>query len=378
VQRYEKALTALARRKRLRSLEPRRGIDFSSNDYLALAGSELLRGAIERALAQGTAVGAGASRLLRGNHPEHEALEMEAASFFGVERSLYFSGGFIANYAVLSLLPARDDLVVCDELIHASCREGVRAGEARHESARHNDAAAFDDAIRGWRDRGATGRPWIVVESLYSMDGDCAPLAELQAVAARHDAMLVIDEAHATGVHGPRGRGLAAGLAGRENVVCVHTCGKALGAMGALVCAPAALIDFMVNRSRPFIYATAPSPLMATAVREALAILRTRPQLRGRLADLIGFANREVSEKCGVTTPGSQILPVVLGDSARALAVAAALRDRGYDVRAIRPPTVPEGTARLRISITLHVDEPMVAAMLDSLGTAMQSSGRAS
>ncbi|MCC6473814.1 MAG: 8-amino-7-oxononanoate synthase [Burkholderiales bacterium] len=367
MERYERALAALAHRGRRRSLAPRAGIDFTSNDYLALAGDPALRDALAAALEAGVPAGAGGSRLLRGNHPEHEALEAEAAAFFRCGAALYFGGGFLANYALLSLLPRREDLVVHDELIHASCREGMRAGAAQCVTARHNDAQSVDGRIAAWRAAGGEGRPWIVVESLYSMDGDRAPLADLADIAARREAMLIIDEAHATGVFGPDGRGLAAGLEGREDVICVHTCGKALGAMGALVCAPAPLVDYLVNRSRPFIYATAPSPLMAVAVRAALRVLREQPQRREALAALMDFANRSLAQRCSLPASGSQILPVVVGEGARALRLAEAMCGRGFDVRGIRPPTVPEGTARLRISITLNAGRDAVAAMIEAL-----------
>ncbi|MBN8913282.1 MAG: aminotransferase class I/II-fold pyridoxal phosphate-dependent enzyme, partial [Rhizobiales bacterium] len=222
---HERALKALERRGRLRALSPRSGIDFSSNDYLGLASSEELAEAVAQALDRGVAIGAGGSRLLRGNDPEHEALEAEAAAFFGAESCLYFGGGFLANYALFSTLPARTDLVVHDALIHASVLDGLRAGKAVTASAAHNDAQSFDDAIARWRADGGTGRPWIAVESLYSMDGDRAPLADLTAIARRHDGILVVDEAHATGVLGPDGRGLAHALEGAPDVISLHTCG---------------------------------------------------------------------------------------------------------------------------------------------------------
>ena len=370
--RYEKILSALERRGRLRTLAPPRGVDFSSNDYLALSDAAPIRQALIAALERGMPVGAGGSRLLRGNHPEHEALEAQAASMFGVERALYFGGGFIANFALLSLLPQRDDIVVYDALIHASCHEGMRAGAAQCVAAAHNDTGAVEDRLRDWRAAGGKGRAWIVVESLYSMDGDRAPLAELADVAARYEAMLVIDEAHATGVFGPEGRGLSAAYEGRENVIAVHTCGKALGAMGALVCGPAPMVDFLINRSRAFIYATAPSPLMAVAVREALDLLRRDPERRLRLQRLMAFANRGIELRCGVRPSGSQILPVVVGDGRRAMRLAQAMQARGYDIRGIRPPTVPEGSARLRIALTLRVDEATTAAMLDALAEELE------
>ncbi|MBB6354495.1 8-amino-7-oxononanoate synthase [Aminobacter aganoensis] len=364
--RYEASLRGLARKSRLRSLSGRAGLDFASNDYLGLAGSKRLADAVAVALANGTPVGATGSRLLRGNDPEHEALEAKSARFFGTERALFFGGGYVANFAVLTTLPQKGDLIVLDELIHASAHEGARAGRAEVAEARHNDADAVDDAIKAWREGGGTGRAWIVAESLYSMDGDRAPLDELAAVADRHEAFLFIDEAHATGVYGPEGRGLAHHLEGRDNVVVLHTCGKALGGSGAIVTAPAVLADYIVNRSRPFIYATAPSPLMAVAAMAALDILADEPARRERLAGLVTLAGKR-AQALGFQPSGSQILPIVIGDNAKTMQLAEALQARGFDVRGIRPPTVPEGTARLRVSLTLNVGEDDVSALFDSL-----------
>jgi 8-amino-7-oxononanoate synthase len=364
---HERALKALERRGRLRALAPRSGLDFSSNDYLGLANSDALRSAVEAAIARGVSIGAGGSRLLRGNDPEHEALEAEAASFFGAESCLYFGGGFVANTAIFSTLPQRGDLIVHDELIHASVHDGARASKAATLSARHNDAADFDAVISSWRAEGNTGRPWLAVESLYSMDGDIAPLDDLIAVARRHDGVLVIDEAHATGVLGPGGRGLGAQLEGSEDVVSLHTCGKALGTTGALVLLPAIMRDFLVNRARAFIYATAPSPLMAAAVRGALGLVQSQPERRDRHARLVAHASREIEARCGVRPSGSHIVPIVLGADERAVSAAKRLQAAGFDVRAVRPPTVPEGTARLRISLTLNVTEAQATDMIDAL-----------
>ncbi|PBB41133.1 8-amino-7-oxononanoate synthase [Mesorhizobium sp. WSM3866] len=364
--RYRATLDGLARKHRLRTLSSRSGADFASNDYLGLARSKRMAEAVAAALAAGTPVGATGSRLLRGNTPEHEALEAKAARFFGAERALFFGGGYVANFAALTTLPQKGDLIVLDELIHASAHEGARAGRAEVMLAAHNDAGAVDDAIRSWRASGGGGRPWIVAESLYSMDGDRAPLGELIEVADRHDAFLFVDEAHATGVYGPDGRGLAHDLEGRDNVVVLHTCGKALGASGALVTAPAVLCDYLVNRCRPFIYATAPSPLMAVVAATALDIVVQEPDRRERLAGLVALVGKR-AENLGLAPSGSQILPIIVGDNAGTMALAAALQSRGFDVRGIRPPTVPEGTARLRISLTLNVGEADVSALFDAL-----------
>jgi 8-amino-7-oxononanoate synthase len=359
-------LTALHGNARLRRLAPRRGVDFASNDYLGLANSPRLKRAIEAAIERDVPVGSGGSRLLRGNDPEHEALEAEAAAFFGSESALFFANGYGANSALLSTLPQRGDLIVHDALIHASAHEGLRLTRAEAVAAEHNDVDAFADAIARWRAAGGTGRPWIVAESLYSMDGDRAPLADLVNVADRHEAILVIDEAHATGVFGERGRGLADGLDGRENLIVLRTCGKALGCEGALICAPRVVRDHLVNRGRGFIFSTAPSPVMAAAVREALRILADEPEPRARLQALIAHAEAEFAP-LGIAPSGSQIVPVILGDDARTMEVAAAVQAAGFDVRGIRPPTVPAGTSRLRISLTLNVTPEDVSALAQCL-----------
>ncbi|WP_276199933.1 8-amino-7-oxononanoate synthase [Chelatococcus sp. XZ-Ab1] len=368
---HEAALAALDRRGRLRALAPRRGIDFTSNDYLGLAESEALREAAAAALARGVPAGAGGSRLLRGNHAEHEALEEEAAAFFGAESTLFFAGGFAANAALVATLPRRGDLVVHDALIHASVHEGLVASPAEAVAVPHNDADAVADAIRRFRAAGGRGRVWIAAETLYGMDGDVAPLADLAAIADRHEAMLLLDEAHATGICGPGGRGLAAALEGQANVVTLHTCGKAVGVMGALVCLPRSLRDYMINRARGFIYATAPSPLVAAMVRAALGLASAADDRRQRLAALVAHARAGLA-RCGLPATATHIQPVILGADRRASAVAAALQEEGFDVRAIRPPTVPPGTARLRIALTLHVDEAAIGALMAALGRAMK------
>ncbi len=370
--RFEHALEALERRGRLRALSARVGVDFSSNDYLGLGASSELREAMAAAIERGVSVGAGGSRLLRGNDPEHEALEAEAAQHFGAEAALFFGGGFVANYALFSTLPSRGDLIVYDSLIHASALDGIRASKAEAVSAAHNNAQAVEDAIKTWRTAGGTGRPWIAVESLYSMDGDRAPLAELVAIAARHDAFLMIDEAHATGVWGDGGRGLAADLEGQHNVVSLHTCGKALGVSGALVLCSNQVRDYLVNRCRPFIYATAPSPLIAAGVRAALNLSASQPQRRERLKAMIASVGRELETRCGFAASGSQIQPIIVGSDARATALAAAMQAQGFDIRAVRPPTVPEGTARLRISLTLNATESDVERMIAALAGELQ------
>ncbi len=359
-------LERLATANRLRALVPLAGCDFASNDYLALAGSTLLADAIRAALKRGVPTGSGGSRLLRGNHPEHVALEEDAARLFGSASALYFPTGFAANSALLSTLPQRGDVILHDELIHASAHEGMRLSRAEALSVPHNSVSAFADALRDWHQTGHTGTAWLLVESVYSMDGDLAPLAELDALARKQGAMLVIDEAHATGLFGPEGQGLAAGLERGDHIITLHTLGKALGCEGALLCGPRTMRDFLINRGRGFIFSTAPSPLMAAAARAALAAMAQGSGLRDELWNLVRHAEAALAP-LGVSATGSQILPLVLGDDARTMQVAAALQAAGFDVRGIRPPTVPEGTSRLRISITRNVE----LADIDALAAAL-------
>jgi 8-amino-7-oxononanoate synthase len=363
-------LAALAADDRRRALSPRIGVDFASNDYLALAGSYALGEAFAAGLQRGLPAGSGGSRLLRGNHAEHEALEAHAARHYGSEAALFFPTGFAANAALFASLPQRGDLIVHDELIHASAHDGMKLGRAGRVDAHHNDAQAFDDIIARWRAGGGAGTPWIAVESLYSMDGDRAPLADLAAIADRHDVVLIVDEAHATGVYGPAGQGLAHDLEPRDNLITLHTCGKALGAEGALLCGPAIVRDFIINRGRPFIFSTAPSPLTAWLVRHALEIVANEPERAARLHGLVRHAVTRLAA-LGLPASGSQIVPVVIGDNARTMRIAGALQAAGFDVRGIRPPTVPHGTARLRIAITLNVGEAEIDAMTDTLAAAM-------
>jgi 8-amino-7-oxononanoate synthase len=358
---HREALAKLGAQSRLRRLIPRAGLDFASNDYLGLAASEEMKQAVRDALDRGVPVGAGGSRLLRGNDPEHEALEAEAAAFFGTESALFFANGFAANSSLFAALPSRHDLIVHDALIHASVHDGMRLSFAEKRAAAHNDPQAVEDAILHWRAQGGKGQVWIAVESLYSMDGDIAPVAALAEIADRHQAFLVIDEAHAAGVFGAEGRGIAANLANRENIIRLVTCGKALACEGALMLAPRVITDALINQGRGFVFSTAPSPLMAAAARASLHLIRP-PERREALQRLIALA----AERIGISS-GSQILPFIIGDDMETMRIAGALQEAGFDVRGIRPPTVPKGTSRLRISITLNVAKADIIALGEEL-----------
>ena len=370
---HNAALNALQARGRYRSLAPRAGLDFASNDYLGLSGSDLLRQAAHAALERGVAPGAGASRLLRGNDPEHEALEAEAAAFFGTEKALFFGGGFVANTAIFASLPRHGDLVLHDALIHASAHDGMRLGRAETAAFAHNDVTHAEKLIHDWRAQGGSGRIWLAFETVYSMDGDLAPVADLVALAQRHDAILVGDEAHATGVFGTQGRGLLHAYEDQADILTLHTCGKALGVSGALVCGAAPLIETLINRARGFIFATAPSPLNAALVRTALNTLQQAPSPSAALAQHLAHATREAVETCGLPRPQSQIIPVIIGEDKLTMAIATRLQQCGFDIRGIRPPTVPRKTARLRISITLNTSPEQVSQMFSALSEELET-----
>lgn len=331
-----------------------------SNDYLGLS----LHPAVVRAAAEAAArwgAGARASRLLAGSTALHARLEEALAEFFGAEGAVVFASGYLANLGTLSALAGPRDLVVVDRLAHASLIDACRASRAALRVFPHNDIAALSRVLaRPGR------RRLVVTEGVFSMDGDRAPLAELLDVVQRHDAFLYVDDAHGAGVLGDTGRGSpeAAGVP-HEHLLYMGTLGKALGAQGGFVAGPAPLIKLLHNRARPFIYATALAPPAAAAALEALRIVREDPAPRARL--------RRNVERLGarLDVPASHIIPVIVGSARKACELSAGLLARGILAPAIRPPTVPEGTARLRLSVSaLHTDEQidaLICALRDVL-----------
>lgn len=368
---YRDQLATLEKAGRKRQLLIPGGKDFSSNDYLGLAHNAFLRDVAQTAIANGIAHGSGGSRLLGGNHPEHEALEAFAARHYGTEASLFFGSGFAANAALFATLPQTGDLLLYDAFIHASVHDGMKLGRAAFQPFPHNDCDALEQEIRTWRAEGGKGTIWIAVESLYSMDGDRAPLADLARLADSHDAMLVIDEVHAVGVFGERGIGLSGDLGRQENVIVLRTCGKALGGEGGLLTMPMVLREFFINRARPFIFSTAPSPLTAYLAQQAIAYVADNPSLQADLAGHIAFARGCFAGLSLGDHQDSQIFPIILGEDRIAVDVATLLQGQGFDVRAIRPPTVPAGTARLRISLTLNVTQDDIHNLSTALHAAL-------
>lgn len=344
-----------------------KGIDFTSFDYLGLRRHPLIQHHMMDALERGVSFGAGGSRLLRGHHDEHSLLEEYAAKFFDCEMTLFMNSGFIANYSLFSTLPSRHDVVIYDQKVHASIKEGIHASHAKNIRFKHNDLVDLEHRIKQCADSGAD-TIWIAIESLYSMDGDRAPLSEIIQIANKYEAMLIIDEAHATGVFGDNGRGFTEGCH-EDNIISMHTCGKALGVSGALICASESIINYLINCCRPFIYSTAPSPLTASTVHFVLNLIAEHTERRLQLLSLIQYANNAFQNIPGFQATNSQILPVIVGDNAKALILAKQLQEDGFDVRAIRPPTVDTGCARLRIIISLNVTR----AEIDKLARKLQT-----
>lgn len=342
---------ALDERAQLRCLSRPAGIDLMSNDYLGLSRRPELREAVARALAEGERMASTGSRLLSGNARAWEELEEEFAAFAGAEAALFFTSGYAANLGLLGSLLRPDDVVFSDESNHASLIDGIRLSRARKIIFPHLDLNFLEDHLR--KTPGGHGEKFIVVESVFSMEGDRSPLNDIAALVGRYGAALIVDEAHAVGVYGPEGRGLVAeaGLS-QFALATVFPCGKALASCGAFVAGSSALKQFLVNRARTFIFSTALPPYLAHQIRAAVALARTGEDARRRLSST-SAALRARLRDAGLNTGSSesQIVPVILGSNEAALAAAGELERAGFAIRAIRPPSVPKGTARLRISM---------------------------
>jgi 8-amino-7-oxononanoate synthase len=363
----QSGLRALEERDQLRSLTELSGVDLCSNDYLGLAQHPKLRESLIRAVTNATRVGGTASRLLSGQDVAWHDVEEEFASFVGTEASLYFGSGYAANLGLLTTLAGPDDVIFSDALNHASLIDGIRLSGARKHIYAHRDLNMLESLLIQYRDD--WGRKLIVTETVFSMDGNLAPIREMVSLAERYDAGIIVDEAHATAVHGPDGRGVAADFANSQNIVArVHTCGKALASAGAFVCGGRALKEYLVNHARSFIFTTAMPPYMAAQIRAALALARTMNAERATLqrnADRLGAALR--AQEWDTAASVTQIIPVVVGQNEAALSAAEFLRREGFAVRAIRPPTVAAGTARLRFSLTAAIGEKDLVRLGESL-----------
>lgn len=334
---------------------------FCSNDYLGLA----------RRLAPQVETGAGASRLIAGEHPAHHELEQGISAWLGVEATLAFSSGYAANLGTIAALASPTDLIVSDALNHASLIDGARLSQARIVVTPHNDVRAIETALRNRQE----ARAWVIVESYYSMDADGPDLRHLRAVCDEHGAALLVDEAHAIGVLGPVGRGRCA-EAGVSPDVLVGTLGKAFGSQGAFVGGSSLLRDWLWNRARSFVFSTGLSPMAAAAAGLALEHIRTSAEGRDRVRHLStrlreGLGARGSAGEDPRVIGFGHIVPIVIGDTHRTQRLAELLAAEGLVVPAIRPPTVPAGTARLRLTVTASHAERDVDRAVDAVRTAL-------
>ncbi|HKB41145.1 MAG TPA: 8-amino-7-oxononanoate synthase [Gemmataceae bacterium] len=365
------------RRRRLQSAQGavvwmgnRQFTSFSSNDYLNLAADPRLTRAA-RAATHRYGSGAGASPLISGLLPPLRALERALAHWEGTESALVFSSGFAANLAVVSSLAGANDTIFSDQLNHASLIDGCRLSRARVHVYRHGDAGHLEELLR--REGQNSRRRVIVTDSVFSMDGDFAPLQYLYELARRFDAVLVLDEAHATGVLGKNGRGLVElfpppGDLDPDSVIRGGTLSKALGAQGGFVCGSRRMIAWLVNRARPYIFSTALAPPLAAAARRAIALVQALPERRRRLLALASRL-RERLQVIGHDCSRSrcQIVPIDVGDARGAVRISRHLAEAGLLVPAVRPPSVPDGTSRLRVSLTAGHNEAALDQLVDTL-----------
>lgn len=365
--RLNDGLRSLEERNQRRSLAEIHGVNFCSNDYLGLAAHPVLRERVVEEVRSAERVGGTGSRLLSGQTEAWSELEETFAKFAGTESALFFTSGYAANVGLVSSLAGKDDVIFSDALNHASLIDGIRLSGARKVIYPHLNLNVLEDALRQEAD--APWRKLIVTESVFSMDGDIAPLAEIAGLAEKYNAALIVDEAHATAVHGPAGRGLAfaAGLANRMLAV-VHTCGKALASAGAFVCGPAVLKEHLVNHARTFIFSTALPPHIAGQIGAALQLAAGMDEERECLLTLArSLCDSLRGEGFETGRSDSQIVPVMLGSNEATLDAAEHLQREGFAVRGIRPPTVPAGGARLRLSLTTRIPETELARLVESL-----------
>lgn len=343
-------------------------LNFCSNDYLGLASDPRVAEAARRALAE-SGTGSGAAALVSGYNREHRALEEELAAFLGRPRALLFSTGWAANLGVLRALLGKGDMLIADELNHASLIDGGRLSGAQYIRAAHANLCSYQQALAHSR----SGETLLVSDSVFSMDGDLAPLKELAALGAASNATLMIDDAHGLGVLGDDGRGAvnAAGLGVDDVPVYVATLGKSLGAAGAFVAGSENLIEYLIQRARSWVFSTAPPPAIAAAARASLKIIQAEPQRRAQLfANIKRLRDGAAQLGIGLGDSATAIQPLIVGDEGRALALSRALYERGLWVAAIRPPTVPRGTSRLRITLSAAHTPAQIDLLLDALARA--------
>lgn len=345
-------------------------LNLAGNDYLALASHPRLRDAVTDAAAR-YGVGSGASRLVSGHLAIHEALEQRFARFKHAEAALVMPTGYMANLAVLTALAGPNDLICLDKLNHASLIDAARASGATVRVFPHRDHAKLERLLgRATVAGSAPRRRFIVTDSVFSMDGDFADLPGLCTLRDRYDAILVVDEAHGTGVLGATGSGLAEHQVVADRIdVTVSTASKALGSLGGIVTGSRLVIDTLINRARPFIYTTAAPPTQVVAIDAALDVLRDEPQRRQRLGELSARFRTGLREMgWAVADDPTPIVPLVIGEASEAMAFAERLTEAGYLIPAIRPPTVPPGTSRLRVSLRADLLDDDIDRIVAAIG----------
>ncbi len=345
-------------------------LDFSSNDYLAFSRHpDIIEAGLSALEKMGA--GAGAARLMSGDLAIHHQLEQEIARLKGKEAAVLFGSGYMANTGIIPALVGRHDVVFTDRLNHASIYDGCRLAGAKMVRFRHNDLNHLEEQLQHKR---GSGQALIIVESVYSMDGDCCPLKELVQLKQRYDCLLMVDEAHATGVFGPNGGGMIEQVGvGAAVDIAMGTFGKALGSYGAYAAASQEVINYLVNRARSFIFSTALPPAVVAASLAAVRLTRQQPELRRDLQARVAHFKQCLHDGGMTADLGpSQIIPIVVGDSNKAVALASELIGRRIFVTAVRPPTVPRGTARLRFSITRHLGGEDLAAAASALITVLK------
>ena len=348
-----------------RTLQTAQGLDFSSNDFLSLSHHSLIRQKLIKALKEGMPLNAGASRLIRGHTKWHEQTEFLFQKWVKRSSVLFFSSGYLANMAIISTL-GKDSVIFSDELNHASLIDGCRMLNKKKYIYSHKNLDVLENFLKKEKKE---KKKIIITESLFSMDGNVAPLKELSALALKYGALLIVDEAHSTGLYGHQGAGLCTLLKQKEHIISVHPCGKAMGASGAFIAGSKILKSVLVNCCRPFIYSTAPHPLLLFHIQCVIRLLQKNSQRRKVLQKKAKYFRDKLKTFTNIGESESAIVPLILGNNTTVLKLAKFLQNKGYDIKAIRYPTVAKGQERLRICIHYNHTKKQLDDLIKNLRT---------
>ncbi len=343
---WEKELKKIKQQNLDRKLTLNQNLDFSSNDYLSLVHHSGIRKSLIQALKKNLPLSAGASRLIRGHTPWHEETESLFQKQVNRPSVLFFGSGYLANLGLISTL-CQEAVIFSDQLNHASLIDGCRLSRRPSHIYPHKNLNKLEDLLKTEKQKNKV----IITESLFSMDGDFAPLQELSELAIKYKSLLIVDEAHATGIYGPKGMGLCGSLKNKDHIISIHPCGKALSANGAFVAGPTFLREYLINKCRTFIYTTAPSPVSLFHIQCVLNTLIKEPKRKELLKKKSNFFRKKAGGFAFIGDSESVIVPIIVKNTNTALSMEKALQKKGYDVRAIRYPSVPKGKERLRICI---------------------------